>query len=383
MLFFAILVPAPPREALVALLLSASAVPLTYIFEMEAGHAPLIPGGVFFYIFVLPYLVTTLFAYIAARIVHHLGVEVRRAQELGSYRLETLLGRGGMGEVWRASHHMLARPAAVKLIRRDALGLDPDATALAAARFAREAQVIASLRSPHTGALYDFGATDDGTLYYVMELLDGVDLEHLVRQHALPAERVVHILTQLCASLDEAHRRGLVHRDVKPANIYLCREAFDHDVVKLLDFGLVRQHAPDAEVEALLHTRGDTIAGTAAYMAPEMALGGTEIDGRADLYAVGCVGFWLLTGRLVFEADTPMATIVMHVRESPPSPSAHTELPVPQAFDRLILDCRERPGRATQDGGRGEESVGGVGAGEAMDSRACESLVGDAPAAGA
>jgi serine/threonine-protein kinase len=238
--FFTVLVPVRPREALLALLASAAATPALYAAQVRAGAAPALPAASFYLIFVQPYLVVTVLSYVAARVVHHLGVEVRRAHELGSYRLDELLGRGGMGEVWRASHHTLARPAAIKLVRQDALGGDPAAAELAAIRFEREAQVIANLQSPHTVRLYDFGRTDDGTLYYVMELLDGVDLDRLVREHGpLPPERAVHILHHVCASLNEAHRRGVVHRDVKPANIYLCQEAFEHDVEMVLDFGLV------------------------------------------------------------------------------------------------------------------------------------------------
>lgn len=341
MMFFTILVPTRPREALVGLLVSAAATPIMYALEVRAGAAPAIPLQSFYFVFVQPYLVSTVFSYIAARVVHQLGVEVRRAHELGSYRLDALLGRGGMGEVWRASHRTLARPAAIKLIRRDALGNDAAAAELASARFEREAQVIANLQSPHTVQLYDFGTTDDGTLYYVMELLDGVDLDNLVRTHGpLPAERAVHILTQVCASLNEAHRRGVVHRDVKPANIYLCREAFEHDVAKVLDFGLVKQVSAGAD--ALRLTRADVVAGTPAYMAPEMALGRDTVDARADLYALGCVAFWLLTGRLVFEGDTANAMIVAHVKDDPPRPSAHTELPIPDALERLVLDCLEK-----------------------------------------
>ena len=209
-----------------------------------------------------------------------MGREVVRARELGSYRLEERLGQGGMGEVWRARHRMLARPAAIKLIRRDALASDPASAEVAATRFEREAQVIASLQSPHTVELYDFGRTEDGALYYVMELLDGVDLDAFVRRFGpLPAERVVYLLCQACSSLAELHRRGLVHRDIKPANIYLCRRGIEHDVVKVLDFGLVKQLAPAELAKSRALTRTDAVAGTPDYMAPEMAMGNRR--GRA------------------------------------------------------------------------------------------------------
>jgi serine/threonine-protein kinase len=231
---------------------------------------------------------------------------------------------------------MLARPAAIKLIRPESVGGEPS---IAAARFEREAQAIASLESPNTVALYDFGSTQEGTLFYVMELLDGVDLEELVRQHGpLPAERVTHILRQACASLAEAHARAIIHRDVKPANIYLCRRALEHDVVKILDFGLVRRLASDTAGAGAVLTHPELITGTPAYLAPEITMGGV-VDGRADLYALGCVAFWLLTGRLVFEAATVTAMLVGHAREAPPRPSSLAAFSVPEALDQLVLDC--------------------------------------------
>jgi eukaryotic-like serine/threonine-protein kinase len=338
MLLFSVMVPAPPREALAALLASAAAVPLTYLVQVPSGLAPALPVGRFGLVFVLPYLVVAGMAYIATRIVNQLGVEVRQAYELGSYRLEILLGRGGMGEVWRASHRTLARPAAIKLIRPESLGGDPG---IAAERFEREAQAIASLESPNTVALYDYGSTPEGTLFYVMELLDGVDLEELVREHGpLPAERVSHILRQACASLAEAHARGIVHRDIKPANIYLCRRALEHDVVKILDFGLVRRILPDAAADAVV-THPELVTGTPAYLAPETTMSGM-VDHRGDLYALGCVGFWLLTGRLVFESETLPAVLVAHARERPPRPAPLAPYPVPEALDRLVLECLEK-----------------------------------------
>jgi eukaryotic-like serine/threonine-protein kinase len=339
-MFFTVLVPARPREALIALVISNAFVPLLYLQQVHVGIAPALGIGRFIQIFVLPYAATIALSYVAARVVHHLGVEVRRAHDLGSYRLEVLLGRGGMGEVWRASHRMLARPAAIKLIRRDTLARDPAMAATAVDRFEREAQVIASLQSPHTVALYDFGVTDDGSLYYVMELLEGVNLETLVRKFGpLPPERVVYLLRQACSSLAEAHHRGLVHRDIKPANIYLCQRGMEHDVVKVLDFGIVKKAVTDDEPAVRQLTRANDIAGTPEYMAPEIAMGTASVDGRADLYALGCVAFWLLTGRPVFEEATPMAAIIAHVQRQPIPPSTTTEFELPAALDQVVLDC--------------------------------------------
>jgi serine/threonine-protein kinase len=336
MLVFSVMVPALPREALLALLASASAVPLAYLTQIPSGLAPPLPAATFGLIFVLPYLAVAAMAYAAARVINQLGVEVREAQELGSYRLEAPLGRGGMGEVWRASHRMLARPAAIKLIRPESLGVAPG---LMSARFEREAQAIASLQSPNTIALYDFGSTPEGTLFYVMELLDGVDLEELVRQHGpLPPERVVYIVRQACGSLAEAHARGIMHRDIKPANIYLCRRALEHDVVKVLDFGLVRQIASSAAQAGTVATQPDLVPGTPAYLAPEIIMG-EEVDARADIYALGCVAFWLLTGRLVFPATTEAAMLVAHAQAAPEVPSRLAPSPLPEALNRLVLDC--------------------------------------------
>ncbi len=338
-LFFTVLVPARPRDALMALAASASAVPLVYLAQVRIGWAPALSVAPFLQVFVFPYMANMVLAYVAARIVHQLGVEVRQAHEMGSYRLDVLLGRGGMGEVWRASHRMLARPAAIKLIRRDALASDPALATLAVERFEREAQVTASLQSPHTVALYDFGETDDGALFYVMELLDGVNLDAIVQRFGpLPPERVVHVLRQVCASLAEAHHRGLVHRDIKPANIYLCRRAMEHDVAKVLDFGIVKKVITRDGPTVSALTRADAVTGTPAFMAPEIAMAST-VDGRADLYALGCVAYWLLTGRVVFEGATPLAVIVAHVQRAPMPPSATSEFIVPESLDRLVLDC--------------------------------------------
>ena len=339
-MFFTVLVPARPREALIALVISNAFVPLLYIQQVSIGAAPALGVSQFLPIFVLPYAATIVLSYVAARVVHSLGVEVRRAHDLGSYRLEALLGRGGMGEVWRASHRMLARPAAIKLIRRDTLARDPAMAATAVDRFEREAQVIASLQSPHTVALYDFGVTDDGALFYVMELLEGVNLDTLVKRFGpLPPERVVYLLRQACSSLAEAHHRGLVHRDIKPANIYLCHRGMEHDVVKVLDFGIVKKVVADDEPAARELTRANGVAGTPEYMAPEIAIGTESVDGRADIYALGCVAFWLLTGRPVFEERTPMAAIIAHVNRQPIPPGTATEFEVPAALDQIILDC--------------------------------------------
>jgi serine/threonine-protein kinase len=279
---------------------------------------------------------------IPAVILKKLGHQVKKAQEMGSYHLEKLLGRGGMGEVWEARHRMLARPAAIKLIRSDRLGADnPEGAQTALQRFEREAQATAVLRSPHTVELYDFGITKDGTFYYVMELLEGMDLETLVNRFGpQSAERVVHLLRQACHSLADAHQCNMVHRDIKPANLYACRMGIDVDFVKVLDFGLVKAQG-DMDAASRL-TADDVTTGTPAYMPPEAATGESEVNAQSDIYALGCVAYWLLTAELVFEGDTPVNTIIQHVREKPVPPSQRTEREVPAALERIVMDCLEK-----------------------------------------
>jgi serine/threonine-protein kinase len=340
MFFFTVLVPSRPRDALIALALSGAATPITLELLIRHGMAPRPTPMVFFFSFVFPYMLCVLMAYVAAWIIYGLGKDVSRAEEMGSYRLLSCIGRGGMGEVWQANHNLLARPAAVKLIRRDAIDSDPRAVEDALARFEREAQVTASLESPHTVDLYDFGVNDEGVLYYVMEYLEGIDLESIVRRFGpLEAERVVHILLQICHSLEEAHRHGLVHRDIKPANIYLCRRVFEYDFVKVLDFGLVKRRSSIEKGPSGAATVAGSVIGTPSYVAPEVALGGDDVDGRADVYGLGCVAYWLLSGHRVFEEKSAVALIAAHLKSKPEPPSARTEMPIPPALDALVLDC--------------------------------------------
>jgi serine/threonine-protein kinase len=293
-----------------------------------------------FLAFGFPYILVVIMTYVAARVVYTLGTEVAHARELGSYRLEDRLGAGGMGEVWRASHRLLARPAAIKLIRSPVPGDAPDISDDSRRRFEREAQVIAQLRSPHTVTLFDFGVAEEGSFYYVMELLDGVDTDTLIRRFGpIPAERVVHILRQMCHSLSEAESRGLVHRDIKPANIFLCRYGEDHDFVKVLDFGLAKiVHETGSESQTAI-TVANVIRGTPAFIAPEQAMGDADVDIRADIYSTGCVAYWLLTGQLVFTGETTMQLLMAHVNAPPAPPSSRTEVPIPPDLDALVMAC--------------------------------------------
>ena len=339
-LLFTVVIPTRPRKALLVSLASVSAVPVVIGFMIVTQRTTFQPSfALFFFWIVFPYLLTTIMSYVGARVVYTLGKAVTEARELGSYRLVERLGAGGMGEVWRAQHRLLARPAAIKLIRisesADAAGSED-----AIRRFEREAQVTAALSSPHTVQLFDFGVADDGSFYYVMELLEGLDLETLVRRHGpLPAERAIYLMRQVCHSLSEAEAHGLVHRDIKPANLFVCQYGGEYDFVKVLDFGIAKATHHMMETGTLGLTRDNVLHGTPAYIAPEQALGGAPIDGRADIYAVGCVLYFLLTGQLVFSGDTPMALVVHHAYTAPTPPSVRSELPISAALDRLVLDC--------------------------------------------
>jgi serine/threonine-protein kinase len=341
-LLFTIVVPASPRRSWLAALAASSAVPVMATVSMAVYPPVTRPSALqFFFAFVFPYLLVVVMAYVGARVLFALGNEVRKARELGSYRLLERLGEGGMGEVWRARHRLLARPAAIKLIRpsdgRSITGSE------AAARFEREAQAIASLRSPHTVNLFDFGVADDGTFYYVMELLEGLDTERLVKRFGpVPAERVIFLIRQVCHSLSEAESISLVHRDIKPANIFVCHYGEDYDFVKVLDFGIVKAvHEPETAGATALTalTVEHVVRGTPAFIAPEQALGSQPVDHRADIYGIGCLAYWLLTGQLVFTGDTPMQLFVQHAQAAPVPPSTRTELLVPKELDAVVLEC--------------------------------------------
>ena len=352
-LLFTIVVPASPRRAVLAALASITSVPVMAAISFRAFPPPLMPNALqFFFLFIFPYLLVVAMAYVGARVLFALGNEVRKARELGSYRLLDMIGQGGMGEVWSARHRLLARPAAVKLIRPLAspsrMGSD------AASRFEREAQSIASLRSPHTIDLFDFGIADDGTFYYVMELLDGLDADRLVKKFGpLPADRVIYVIRQVCHSLSEAESISLVHRDIKPANIILCRYGEDCDFVKVLDFGIAKAIREPEDRGVVTVTADHIVRGTPAFIAPEQALGTHAVDHRADIYGIGCLAYWLLTGQLVFTGDTPMKLLMQHAQAIPDPPSARTELPIPAELDALVLAClakkpSDRPQSARQ-----------------------------------
>ena len=267
-------------------------------------------------------------------LVERLQADARKnalaARKLGQYVLEQEIGRGANGTVYRARHSLLRRPVAIKL-------LSPDMTTKAnAARFEHEVQVTSQLTHPNTVAIYDYGRTPEGLFYFAMEYLGGIDLDQLVRQFgAQPEGRVIHILRQVCGSLSEAHRIGLIHRDVKPANIILTRRGGVCDVVKVLDFGLVKAVSlgPAGGVKA------NAVVGTPHFMSPEAVEKPESVDSRGDLYSLGAVGYWLLTGKTLFDPPTLEALLVCQVKELPPHPAERLGKPVSPDLADLIMRC--------------------------------------------
>ncbi len=346
--FFPFLLPSSPRKTLLKALVAASLGPLIFAASLRFRTTPALGAWDAFAVFSPAYL-ASLFSYLMSRYVAGLGSEITDARSMGMYELVAPLKQGGMGEVWRAKHQLLSRPAAVKLIRTHSesgeVELIDDTTKR---RFEREAQVTASLQSPHTVQLYDFGITQTGTFYYVMELLEGMDLQELVDQQGpLPASRVAKILRQVLDSLAEAHERGVIHRDIKPANIHVSKRGLQEDFVKVLDFGLAKAHVsrrdrPETLDASTKITGENRITGTPAYLAPEIITGDGPVDGRADLYALGCVAYFLLTGKLVFEHTTLMQVAVAHVVEAPVPPSERGAPGVNPKLEALIMACLEK-----------------------------------------
>jgi serine/threonine-protein kinase len=254
-----------------------------------------------------------------------------QAQQLGQYRLQRRLGSGGMGEVYLAEHLLLRRPCALKLIRPDVAG---DPTNLE--RFEREVRAMATLTHPNTGQVFDYGHADDGTFYYVMEYLPGRNLEALVdRSGPLPAGRAVYFVRQVCRALREAHGIGLLHRDIKPSNIIACTRGGEHDIAKLLDFGLVQDVSLNRGTDKL--TLKGTVVGSPPFMSPEQAAG-KELDPRSDIYGVGGVLFYLLTAQPPFVRDTPVQMLLAHAYE-PPEPPSRSNPAVPEDLERVVLRC--------------------------------------------
>jgi len=266
------------------------------------------------------------------------------ATRFGLYRLKERLAAGGMGEVYAAEHTLLARPCAVKFMRA---GRDIDGSALK--RFEREVRATARLTHSNTVEIYDCGRTDDGTFYYVMELLPGLNLADLVKRHGpLPPERAVHFLLQVCGALSEAHGAGFVHRDITPSNIFATSRGGVHDVAKLLDFGLVKEPTSEEAGNALAVPKGH-FSGSPLYMSPEQATSYEEADARSDIYSLGAVAYYLLTGSPPFSGKTPLQVLAAHSRDEVTAPS-RLQSDLPDDLERVLLRCLEKsPGDRFQD----------------------------------
>jgi serine/threonine-protein kinase len=296
-------------------------------------------------------LILAVGATFGTRTISRLRRQVAEARELGQYRLQHRLGAGGMGEVYMAEHLLLKRPCAVKLIRP---GYATDPRALE--RFEREVRLTATLSHPNTVEIYDYGRADDGTYYYVMEYLNGLSLGELVERHgALPPGRAVYLLRQVCGALREAHAAGLIHRDIKPSNIFAARRGGLGDVAKLLDFGLV---LPRARSNAA-HLSGEgLILGTPLFMSPEQATGDRELDARSDIYSLGVVAYYLLTGRPSFGGADGIAVMIAHARD-PVTPPSRFHAGIPQDLERAVLRCLAKdPAERFPDAASLERSLG-------------------------
>jgi eukaryotic-like serine/threonine-protein kinase len=342
----AMILPNTPRKMLAATLSAASMGPLGVLLAYLRGAVvPSLSDTALLY---MANYVCAIAAVLPSQMFQGLGRQLREARELGNYELVNKLGQGGMGEVWHARHRWLARPAAIKLISPRALGATNAAEAgILLRRFEQEAQTIAALSSEHSIRLFDFGATETGSFYYAMELLAGRDLESLVREFGpFPAERALYLLRQVCVSLAEAHAKGLVHRDVKPANIFVCRIGLDYDFVKVLDFGLVQvQEREREEATSQSLIIGDRVLGTPGYLAPEVVLR-KPVDQRADIYGLGCVAYFMLTGQEVFRQES----LLEQVYSSPVRPSERANLVLPPSVDAFVLVCLEKdPANRPQD----------------------------------
>jgi serine/threonine-protein kinase len=280
-----------------------------------------------------------------------LRVEASNARRLGPYELKQRLGSGGMGEVYLAQHRLLRRPCAIKLIRAERAS-DPN-TLL---RFEREVQATATLTHPNTVQIFDYGHAEDGAFYYAMEYLPGLSLQEMTERHgALPAARAVFLLRQVCGALREAHAIGLIHRDIKPSNVLVCARGGLHDVVKLLDFGLVQATAADHQDDKL--TQEGAVLGTPAYMSPEQAAGPGNVDARSDLYSLGAVAYFLVTAVAPFKGRSAVEILAAHLYE-PVKPLRSVCPDFPADVEEVVLRCLEKdPGKRYPDADRLDQAL--------------------------
>lgn len=332
---YALFVPNTRRRAAVVIGVLA-ATPVISVLAVAAVHEEIRQllglGGLSEFVLVMA--VTAVTGWFGVDTIGSLRREAFEARQLGQYRLTKLIGAGGMGEVYLAEHQLMKRPCVVKLIRADKAG---DARLLA--RFQREVRATAKLSHWNTIEIFDYGSTPEGTFYYVMEYLPGMSLRELVEKSGpLPPERVIHLLRQACDALSEAHAAGLIHRDIKPGNIFAARRGGVYDVVKLLDFGLVK---PIVEEQPIQLTTEGSITGSPLFMSPEQATGDGPLDARSDIYSLGAVGYYLLTARPPFEADKPIKVVIAHAHDKVVPPSRHSE-GVPKDLEQVILRCLEK-----------------------------------------
>jgi serine/threonine-protein kinase len=334
-----------------ALIARAAVVPTSYRWTVEVSSAAVLPAVVLTWWFHLRggsvavavsqtlialmwCMVAVAISAVVSQIIYGLRQEVREARQLGQYTLEEKLGEGGMGQVYRARHAMLRRPTAVKLLAPGHAGEN------ALKRFEREVQLTAILTHPNTVQVFDYGRTADGVFYYAMELMDGLNLDQLVSLYgAQPAGRVVHVLRQVAGALSEAHGIGLIHRDVKPANIILCERGGVPDVAKIFDFGLVREAGSDGDSSL---TGANVITGTPLFLSPEAIRSSASVDARSDLYALGGVAYFMLTGCHVFEGQSVVEICGHHLHTAPVPPSQKLGAPLPAALEALVLSCLDK-----------------------------------------
>jgi serine/threonine-protein kinase len=330
----AVLPSAPLRTAILGVLAFVPIVLATAAAYFR-GPVPVtgIPPGAYAGIAAIWAFIACVLTTLVSRVLFGLHDEVRRARRLGQYTLGDKIGEGGMGSVYLAQHSLLRRPTAIKLLARERAGTS------ALARFEREVQITSRLTHPNTVAIYDYGHTPDGTFYYAMEYLEGLDLERLVESSGpLPAGRVVHLLRQAAGSLAEAHRHGLIHRDVKPSNLVVCERGLVADFLKVVDFGLVRDEKAD---EPAL-TQAGSFAGSPLYMSPEQIVNPADVDGRGDLYSLAAVGYFLLAGSPPFEGKTMVEVCGHHLHTRPSPPSSRIGRPLPAKLEKLLLLCLEK-----------------------------------------